>query len=54
MTAVEVVAAIEHAGGLVGIQNDKVHYCLPQAADYVLVDLRQQRDDVLRTPCQDI
>jgi len=48
MTTVELIMAVEQGGGCLHLDDQLVHYRLPQPIRHLLPDLRQQRDDVRR------
>ncbi|MGA2687160.1 MAG: hypothetical protein ABSE85_03725 [Candidatus Korobacteraceae bacterium] len=47
MTAIEVLHAVEQAGGSVVLNGEHIKYAIPKPAAWLVVELRQQRDKIV-------
>lgn len=48
MTAVELVEAVQEAGGSLTLNGDRIKYILPKPAAWLVGELRQQKAEVVR------
>ena len=47
MTAVEVLHAVEKAGGALALDGSRIKYTIPKRATWLVPELRQQREEIV-------